>query len=79
MKNSQEVKAVPHTYASWGGNDQQFLFQNGNTGRGEYCEMYVNVRLGRAVIFYTNVYSGKFKSIFPDTIGIDLRTLRQIK
>jgi len=57
----------------------QYLFHNGDTGRGEYCEVSINPKTASALIFYTNANSRDGNRFFMQTIGKDLDSLRYLR
>ena len=66
-----------HTSAGWGGNDKKYLMHNGDAGRGEYCEVWINPTSKEGVIFYSNISTRTgYKGLFDGSISEDLKALR---
>lgn len=72
------TRVLQNTSAGWAGNDQKYLVHSGSTGRGEYCEIWINCRKRQSVIFYTNCNNKNGKQEFMQGIVEDLNLLRSL-
>lgn len=73
----ERYSGTGRTLGGWAAGTQ-YLFHNGDTGRGEYCEVSIRPKTDGAVVFYTNANSRNGDRFFMTQIGKDLDWLRYL-